>query len=63
MAGSIVAGIFSALSLVGDSLKYYFMSGRTSRKQIVSPSYSSIKRLGLSPHLNTGKRRSVNAYR
>ena len=63
MAGSVVAGIFSALSLVDDSLKYYFMSGRTSRKQIVSPSYSSIKRLGLSPHLNTGKRRSVNAYR
>jgi hypothetical protein len=63
MAGSVVAGIFSALSLVDDSLKYYFMSGRTSHKQIACSSYSSMKRLGLSTHLNAGKKRSVYAYR
>jgi hypothetical protein len=62
MAGSIVAGIFSALSLVDDSLKYY-LSGRTSHKQIACSSYSSMKRLGLSTHLNAGKKRSVYAYR
>jgi hypothetical protein len=62
MAGSIVAGIFSASSLVDDSLKYYFMSGRASHKQIACSSNSSMKRLGLSTHLNAEKKRSVYAY-
>jgi hypothetical protein len=63
LSSRITGRTFSPLSSARGSLKYYLMSSRTSHKQIACSRCSSkMKRLGLSTHLNAGKKRDQSSY-